>query len=487
MSYVAAARGPQFGSFSRQLTGVALVCLGAVLSALVLAVMGFWALLLPLYAVAAFAAVTRPKQTAVVALFVAIVFEGGAIDFTGPLSQAIYQLPPGWEDAFAVTTSPLEVVIVLCAASLTFRGIAAGQRMPELPLVAWLIPLAIFLGLGYGLAKGGPSNLAYTEMRGLIAGLAIFVVAARLAPGNVATIARVTLAATFTLAIILILRYFLYVRTGAADVPAEFQFAHENSVLLGIGMLIGAARMLEVKELKALLGLGLYCVLIFVAMIVTGRRAATLVLIIGAVSMGALLFPRRPLLVVLVGIPLLAGTGLYLGAYWNKEYGAAAQPARAIRSEFDPTLRDESSDSYRDIEKADVIETIRINRVFGVGFGRPFIQFQWLPNLGAFWPMQSYTPHQSVLWLWLKMGWFGISVFLGFWVVVLKRCLERMRAKGIPSAEWTIAAVLFSAAAMYLTYATVDLAMISARQIGPMAIVAAIALTLPRLRVEDPT
>ena len=475
-----ATRATQSASLAAHVVGALLLLGLAVASAGAIAIMGFWALLLPFYVTAAVAAVVRPKETALVALAMAIVFEGGAIDFTAPVSQAMYLLPPGWEDALGVTTSPLEVVTLLIAGSLAVRAIASGQRLPRLPLVAWAVPVTLLLGLLYGLQKGGPSNLAYTEMRGLIAGIAVFTIAARLAPGNIATIARVTLSATLTLAVILLLRYFFYVKTGAVRVPAELQFAHENSILLGFGMLIGAGMMLEAKELKTILGSALYCAVILIAMIATGRRAATLVLLIGGLSVGGLLLPRRPVLVAVVGIPLMIGSGVYLGAYWNREYGALAQPARAIRSEFDPTLRDQSSDTYRTIEKQNVIETIRLNRIFGVGFGRPFIQFQPLPYLGSFWPLQSYTPHQSVLWLWLKMGWFGISVFLGFWVVVVKRCLERMRSRGITSSEWTTAAVLFSASAAYLAYATVDLAMASGRQLGPIAIVAAIALTLPR-------
>lgn len=482
MTGLAAARRTRSIPFPTQALVLVVLLGAATVSAGALAVMGFWALLLPIYAGALFAAVARPKETALVALGLGITFESGAFDFTSPISAALFRLPPGWENAFGLTTSPLEVVALLVAVSLTAQGIARGERLPKLPAIAWAVPFAMFLGLAYGLAKGAPTNLAYTEMRGLIAGVVMFVIAARLAPKHLFAIVRVTMASTFCLAVLVLLRYAFYTRGGNANVPPEFQFAHENSVLLGIGFLLGAIVIVDRKSLKAAFWFGLYCAVIFMAMIATGRRAATLVLLIGGLSMAALLLPRRPLLVVGVGVPVLFAGVAYLGAYWNKEYGALAQPARAIRSEFDPTLRDESSDTYRQTERYDVIETIRSGPVFGVGFGRPFIQFQRLPYLGTFWPMQSYTPHQSVLWLWLKMGWFGISVFLGFWVVVLKRCVELLRAPGVTDRDWLTGAALFSAALMFLTFATVDLAMVSQRHIAAMAVIAAIALTFQARR-----
>lgn len=462
-----------------QLLGAGLILGAAGASAGALVVLGFWALLLPAYAAAALAAFVRPKETAAVALCLGITFEAGAFDFTKPVSAALYQLPPGWENAFGLTVSPLEIVAALIAASLTLRGVAKGEGLPKLPAVAWAVPIAMLLGLSYGLAKGAPTNLAYTEMRGLMGGVVIFVIASRLVPTHLSGIVKVTMASTLCLALLVLLRWAFYTRTGNADVAPEFQFAHENSVLLGIGFLLGATAIVDRKTLKSALWFGLYCGIIFMAMIATGRRAATLVLLVGGVSMAALLLPRRPVLVVAVGVPVVVAGAAYLGAYWNKEYGTLAQPARAIRSEFDPTLRDQSSDTYRQTERYDVIETIRLNRVFGVGFGRPFIQFQPLPYLGSFWSMQSYTPHQSVLWLWLKMGWFGISVFLGFWLVVLKRCFHRIRTSDLSEHDWLAAAVVLSASLMFLTYATVDLALAGQRQIAPMAILAAIAVAYP--------
>jgi hypothetical protein len=451
-----------------------LTCLGLTgLAAVVVAVMGLWSLLLPIYAALLFTAIFRPQTAAAILLVTAITVEPTASDLNKYLSMATWSLPPGFQNAFGVTTSPIEI--------LTFVAAAASLSRPsqiKTPLIAWGIPAVVALGLLYGVMKGGATNLAYHEARGFIAAIAAFVLASRTLPADLAGLAKLVMASTGTLAAMTLIRYFVFVRTGTLDVPMEFAFAHEGSVIMGLGFLLGVVVAVQhTHSLRAFIGLSLYCLLMVAAMIATGRRAATLTLLVGTLTFGALLLPRRTLLVALAAVPLSIAITGYLAMYWNDEYGALAQPARAIRSQFDPTLRDESSDSYRTTEKYNVIETIRINRVFGVGFGNPFYQFQPLPDLRSFWPLQQYTPHQSILWLWLKMGIVGISVVLGFGVLVLSRAFAVLR-RPRTNLEWTIAATAVSTLLMFLIYATVDLGFTSARSLAPVVVFSVIVFRL---------
>src|SRR5262249_10873421 len=140
------------------------------------------------------------------------------------------------------------------------------------------------------------------------------------------------------------------------------------------------------------------------ALFATSRRSGTLALLVGALALAVSTIKSRPKLVIGLGTPILIVTVAYLATYWNHEYGATAQPARAIRSQIDPNPRDDSSDAYRLTEKFNVTTTLRLNRVFGVGLGRPFGMFLPLPSLTSFWPLQQFTPHANILWLWLKFG-----------------------------------------------------------------------------------
>ena len=68
--------------------------------------------------------------------------------------------------------------------------------------------------------------------------------------------------------------------------------------------------------------------------------------------------------------------------------------------------RDASSDLYREIENFDLVYTIRAEPLTGVGFGKPFYQPAPLPDI-SFFVFYRYIPHNSVLWIWLKMGFVG--------------------------------------------------------------------------------
>ena len=301
------------------------------------ALLGPWALMLPIYAFGLFAAVTNPRATAAGLLVIGIVLEPSSIDFTRPISAAFWQMPPGFENAFKFTTSPIEVVLYVATASALVK-IPSRSRLPA---IAWGFPLVIALGFAYGWFKGGQLNLGYNEARGLLAGIAVFLLAVRVLPTNLQRLVKPIVFGESLLAISIITRYLVYVRGDRLTVPVEFAFSHEGSVILGVGFVIGVLALIrEDATLAQRLGAAAYSLLLLAAMIASGRRAATLILLVGGLSMGALLFPRRPMLVILTALPIALAGSAYLVIYWNHEYGAIAQPARVIRSQFDRTLRD---------------------------------------------------------------------------------------------------------------------------------------------------
>jgi O-antigen ligase len=392
-------------------------------------------------------------------------------------------MPPKLQNLIPFTTSPLELFTMVAAAA----AFLTRPSQVKLPLIAWAVPTVLLLGFAYGYYKGGEMNLAYNEARGLIVGVALFVLVTRVLPEDRTRLIKPIMVAETVLALCVVLRYVIYVRGNRLTVPTEFAFTHEGSVILGVGFIIGVVAFFRADGSKVQRVLSAaYCLLVLAAMIASGRRAATLVLLMGCGTLGLLMIPRRPMLVAVVSLPLVLGLGGYLGVYWNKEYGAMAQPARAIRSQFDPSLRDESSDSYRTTEKYNVIQTIRVNRVFGVGFGRQFSQFQPLPSLRSFWSLQLYTPHQNVLWIWLKMGIAGMAVILGFATVAIGRCFRAAR-EASSEGEWGLAAVALTVILMFLMYSTVDLGFIGPRSVAPAVVACAIAFSFARERDERPS
>ncbi|OAI40735.1 hypothetical protein AYO38_05340 [bacterium SCGC AG-212-C10] len=430
-------------------------------------------------------AVVMPRHFLILLLVIGTVFEPQAIDVTKPISLFFWKFPGYIARALPLTLSPYEILLLFGATSLLVRP---GTRIQAaaVPKLIWAVPVVILLGWAYGLQKGAPSNLVYNESRGLLFGVLAFIVVMRFGPGWGKSLSRAVWWGGTGLAIVTLIRYYTLTRGGVSEVPLEFAYAHESAMFFGMAFIYATLRFLGSGSKRERFLLVLFNLLVLAAMLATGRRAATLVLMIGVLVIGWQLFPRRPIMVAAIAIPMMAMGAVYLAVFWNQEYGAIAQPARAIRSQISPSARDLSSDEYRTTERYNVTKTIEVNKIFGVGFGNPFISFQPLPPLDDFWPLQLYTPHQNILWLWLKMGIIGISVFLGTWVLAMKRCLIAIREapkKGpLPILPVTLACSLL----MYLSYARIDQALVSTRGMAPLAVVCALAFLLPANKPSSP-
>src|SRR5690606_24943934 len=207
--------------------------------------------------------------------------------------------------------------------------------------------------------------------------------------------------------------------------------------------------------------------------------SGTLVMLAVSAATLALLLPKRPILITtlsLLAAVLFAG---YLAAFWNSQYGALSQPARAVRSQFDPNERDLSSNQYRDIENFNVTATIRSTPLLGVGFGRPFYEFVPLVQTfgGELWSLQLYTSHNSLLWLWLKLGLGGAAAALTLWMLAMRRCVSHVRLHP-PGSTPLLPVIAGATLVAYLVFARVDIVLVSTRAIAPLAIALAVALSL---------
>lgn len=434
-----------------------------------------------LVALALIAAFPRP---AAITLFAACVaFDTAGIDFTSPVATLIWNMPAPLAAALPLKTSPFELLLAFSAAVVFVHPAVRRERTPaRLPGLAWLVPVVLAAGLAWGTIEGGKVNLAYHELRGLIFGSLAFAIAwrLRLTPRD---LGAPLFAATTALGVVAVLRYVLYLAGDRSGVSKEFWFGHETGMFLAFGFVLACLAILRAKSDRQRLYLLLYAALMALSMMMTGRRSAILVVLVGMLVVGWLLLPRRPILLATLGVVTLFSGAAYISAYWDAHSGPLAQPARAIRSQIDPDARDESSDQYREIERGNLQRTLRENPVLGIGFGRPYTVFDPLPEL-EFWPMQFYTPHQNILWLWLKTGIAGISVLAGLWVVGFSRCIHAARSlprrREIPVAPMFLAAVLL----MYLAYARVDLAFVNSRSAVPLAVALAVALLLPQRAKE---
>ena len=144
------------------------------------------------------------------------------------------------------------------------------------------------------------------------------------------------------------------------------------------------------------------------------RRAAWAILPAGLLALAAVTWVRNPTrrrtIACALAVIFVVSTAYVVAFRYNTS--TLAFPAHAIWSNFRPDPRDWSSNLYRQLEQFNLANDIRNSIVLGSGFGLPFSHVGLSFDASAFDPLVYYIPHNTVLWVWVKMGVVGM---LAFW------------------------------------------------------------------------
>ena len=218
----------------------------------------------------------------------------------------------------------------------------------------------------------------------------------------------------------------LYLRTlSAADKDSMVSLVSHAATLPMNAMLllIGASWMYRKgSSWSRRVVLPFMAVPVFIAYIVSQRRAAIVALVVGIIMIFiVMLWTKRRLFWRVAPVTLVIVT-LYTGAFWGDETSTAGFPAQAIKSVIAPdsvSERNQSSDDYRIAEKIDIVATIRSSTILGIGFGHPFLRPVPLPDITPF-LLEPYMPHNSILWIWMKAGIGGFVAMLFLFAMAVK-------------------------------------------------------------------
>ena len=173
----------------------------------------------------------------------------------------------------------------------------------------------------------------------------------------------------------------------------------------------------------------------------------------------------------------------YTGAFWQST-SSIGFPAQAVKSVVAPnslSAADRSSDDYRKIEIYDLHYTIRSSPITGQGFGKPFLRPIPLPDI-SFFEFNAYLPHNSLLWIWIKMGFFGFVAVLYLFVTTLLLGADRVR-RAAPGLDLLAVSSAVMFVMMYAIYIYVDVAW-EARNVTLLAL--SMGLCTAYLRDPDP-
>lgn len=202
------------------------------------------------------------------------------------------------------------------------------------------------------------------------------------------------------------------------------------------------------------------------------RRSGAVALGVGVILVVIVLARIRPRSLKVVLPVLIVATTTYLAAFWNTtgSLGFGAQAFKSVFAGEQLEQADQSSSLYRQIEAFDIWFTIRTAPFTGVGFGNPFYQPWPLPPLEGF-EFRHYIPHNTFLWVWLKLGVVGFVAML----FLVARTIQLGARSVVRIGRGNDAVLMMGAVAyvvMYVVYSYVDIAW-DARSMVFLAIAAA--------------
>jgi hypothetical protein len=191
--------------------------------------------------------------------------------------------------------------------------------------------------------------------------------------------------------------------------------SHPDSMLFAGAFCLCVTLVIELPTRKHALLCAIVLPILTMGMIANNRRLAfveiALALLVLFFVMPMTNVKRKVVRYTLMASPLIL---LYVVAGWNHATGVF-KGAAMIRSIVDS--KSDASTEWRDLENYDLFYTLKSSPVLGVGYGHPYIDQIHLPDVEAFYKLEHFIPHNSILGLWAYGGIIGFSLLWTFMVV----------------------------------------------------------------------
>jgi hypothetical protein len=388
-----------------------------------------------------------------------------------------------------VSISPAELVMATALAAWLTR--AGAERRVRLPHGYILRAYALFMAVvllaeAWGMVNGGDWNHSLWELRPQVYGFVVFILAASLVRERrqVVLLASLFLAGAAFKAGVGYYRYFITLHGDLGD--AQSLLAHEDTYFLVMFLVAAIAAAIWVRRPAVMAALLLASPVVAVVMLENRRRVGVLTLIaaLAVVVVLAVRFEpavrKRVIIFTVIGITAFA---IFVGAAWNTNNGLAGQVVRPLRTTLTNQVdqRDYLSNLYRINENADIIATYNTSPVIGVGFGLPMQVVFPLADISQQYPLWNYIPHNSLLWVGMRMGMLGMATF---WALIGTIILEGIRVLRSQEDSLLRAVAAFALAAVVgeLIVGYGDVQLENYRNMIFLGIMVGLVDALPRLR-----
>lgn len=345
-------------------------------------------------------------------------------------------------DTLGLVPIALNVAELLMLASLgTIMALRLMRLQPPLVVGTLWAPMGVFAlvllgGIAHGVMTGGEMNIVAYEVRGLLYLVLAYLLTVNLvkSKGHVRALFWLMLAGVGVKAVLACWRYAVTLqgdlsRTSILSTNNSLM-SHEESYFFALVFLFISVAWLLKADKSQLLFASVLAVPVAVAFLANQRRASVLILLVGLLLIATLVYITthwRRRVIVVVAVAAFVVTPMYVLSMANAE-GLVAEPASALASVYQPDERDFSSNEYRSLENENLRLNIERHALLGDGFGKPILQLRPVPDLTDIYSLWSYIPHNTVLWIWHRVGFIG---FVVFWFLA-----GRLLISGIHSARY---------------------------------------------------
>ncbi len=321
----------------------------------------------------------------------------------------------------------------------------------------WLTAYMIIAMLGgvNGMATGGDHTFVLWELRAQVYFYLAYLMATNILTDR-ASVMKVLWAMTIGIALKSVVgtRNFIANPNVTAD---EGVLRHEDSLVMNMvvlgALLLGIGKM-DVKLRRTML---LFVPTCITTVLANGRRASIAALLLAMpitmVMCAVMMKEKRKQLITIMGV-LGFVMAIYTPIAWNGK-GVWALPARAIRSQFDPSDRDASSDYYRLAETANLKYTRDLNPWIGYGYGKEYITI-W-EQYGRTDVFARILPHNGIMWIWMRLGHPGFFCFWMFFASVMIWGPQKLKSVRDPKLQ-VLGIFAIGAFLMLVMYGKYDLA-----------------------------
>jgi hypothetical protein len=262
--------------------------------------------------------------------------------------------------------------------------------------------------------------------------------------------------------------------------------AHEESFFFVGVLLLITIFYLHSKDKKQLWAAILVLPPIILALVANQRRTDYIALLIGIGVAWLLTFlckpeARKGLIILLIIASTLMT--IYV-AIFSHVGGALGSPARSIVSVFNPNAEDASSNAYRVIENLDLKFTVSKSPIIGWGFGKEFLQPYTLPNILDLDPYYIIVPHNTIYWVWMRLGGLGYAALWFLFGSVIVRGMHITRNLTDKYLQMT-GIFIVSIVVMEVVVAYADYQLFFFRNVIYLGVLIGIILKLPEIEKAD--